>query len=403
MFFTFKRILRKIYYYLMDEVYLEWILLDTIIFFSLLFGKAGYPIGIIFFIPIMYLKYKKVGFKDSIFTFNLLDQYNENYRFLVFGIINIILALTIIQLDIERFHTFVAIIVFRIIFATENIYIQNFILNNTIEDMYSEGELKKISKLSDKKTIESLQFLQLIKEDVKVAVEKKVETEKLKTELITNISHDLKTPLTSIISYTDILSKKETMDDEAKKYIEILGRNSERLMSLITDLIYASKTGAGNVKVEKSFIDFNELVSQIYGDFDASFQKKDLEFVYTSDNEDIKLYTDGNILSRIIQNLVSNTYKYSMPGTKIYADTVSSIDKIYFTIANLSYKKLDLNDFTVDELMEEMVKTEKSRTTEGSGLGLYITRNLVEILGGKFSIEVEADLFKVYLELNRDN
>lgn len=402
MIFNIKRLLRKIAYYVIEEIYLEWIFLDLFIFFGIIFGRIGYLIGFLAFIPIMVLKIYKKGVKESVFTINLLEQRNENYIFLIYGLVNIMVAFSMLNLDARRFHTFVGICVFRLIFAAEDIYVQNYILNETIENLYSEGEVNKISKLSDKKTIESMEFLQLIKEDVKAAVDKKVESEKLKTELITNISHDLKTPLTSIISYTDILSKKNEMDDEAKKYIEILGRNSERLMSLITDLIYASKTGSGNVKVEKSFIDFNELVSQIYGDFDASFQKRDLEFIYSFDNEDLKLYTDGNILSRIIQNLVSNSYKYSMSGTKIYANTKSDLDKVYFTIVNRSEKPLNLEDYSVDEFMKEMFKSEKARTTEGSGLGLYITKNLVEILGGQFKIEIKEDLFQVYLELNRD-
>ena len=402
MIFNIKRIFRKLYYYAFDETYLEWILLDFLIFFSLLLGRFGYLIGALLFIPIMILKILKKGIKESVFTLNILEQYSENNIFLIYCIVNITATLGIIQLDVQKFHTFVAVCVFRLIFAAENIYIQNYILNDAIESLYLEGEVKNISELSDRKTIESVHFLQLMKENVKEAADKKVESEKLKTELITNISHDLKTPLTSIINYTDILSKKGEMDSEAKKYIEILGRNSERLMSLITDLIYASKTGSGNVKVEKSFIDFNELVSQIYGDFDASFQKRDLEFIYTFDSEEIRLYTDGNILSRIIQNLVSNSYKYSMPGTKIYANSKATEDKVFFSIVNISKNRLDLEDYSISELMEEMFKTEKARTTEGSGLGLYITKNLVEILGGKFNIEVKDNIFHVFLELNRD-
>lgn len=402
MIFNIKRLLRKIYYYIIDQLYLEWLFLDLFIFFGLIFGRWGYILALIVFLPFMVIKFQKKGFKESIFTINLLEKHANEKSFTIYGVINIFMALVVVQLDFLRFYSYLSLWVFRIIFIAENVSVQNYILHEAIEDLYYEGKVNEISDLASKRTKESLDFIKLIKDDAKVAVEKKIESEKLKTELITNISHDLKTPLTSIISYTDILSKKDAMDDEAKKYIEILGRNSERLMSLITDLIYASKTGSGNVKVERSFIDFNELVSQIYGDFDASLQKKDLEFVYSYDNEDIRLYTDGNILSRIIQNLVSNTYKYSMPGTKIYANTKSTSDKIYFNIVNISEKKLDIEDYSVDELMEEMVKSEKSRTTEGSGLGLYITKNLVELLGGKFTIEIEQNLFQVFLELKRD-
>lgn len=402
MLYRLKRIFRIICYYILDDVYLESILLDLLIFFGFIFGRIGYIIASLIFIVFAIVKISKRGLKKSIFTLNLIEQQEENAKFMVYGLLNILLFLLIIQLNTAKFHTFVAICVLRLVMAYENINVQYYIVTDTIEDLYSEGEVKTISKLSDKKTIECLKFIELIKEDIKGAADKKVESERLKTELITNISHDLKTPLTSIINYTDILSKKDSMDSEAKKYIEILGRNSERLMSLITDLIYASKTGSGNVKVEKVFIDFNELVSQIYGDFNASFTKRNLEFIYTADNEEIKLYTDGNILSRIIQNLVSNTYKYSKEGTRIYAQTETTDEKLFFKITNTSATKLDMEEYTVSELVEELFKTEKARTTEGSGLGLYITKNLVEILGGKFEIEVKDYQFTVFLELDRD-
>lgn len=293
-------------------------------------------------------------------------------------------------MDYNFFDAFLNLIIFRIIFEGENIYVQNAILNNAIEDLYNFGESFEKSSLADKKTSRTLNMLSSIKEQIRTSINKTMETERLKTELITNISHDLKTPLTSIINYADILSKKTEMDFEAKEYIGVLGRNSERLRSLIIDLIYASKTGSGAIKVEKVFIDFNELVSQIYGDFDELLNKKELEFLYDYGNEEINLYTDPGIVSRIVQNLISNAYKYSKPGTKILGCTKIEERYIHFEMKNETDIPIKENE---NDLLNELVKSEKARTTEGSGLGLYITKNLAEILGGEFHIAVKDNTF----------
>lgn len=400
--YSLKRLFRRVYYNFSSEIYIEWMILDFLIFSVFFFGNSGYKIVFFLSIPYIIFKLYRDGLRKSIFTLNLFEQAGENAKFQIYGILNVFFLILIMQFSAERFHTFASICVFRMFFAYENISIQYYILLNMTRDLYVEGNVKEISKLSNNDTIECLKFLKLIKQDVKESADRRVESEKLKTELITNISHDLKTPLTSIINYINILSMKETMDDEARAYIEILGRNSTRLMSLIVDLIYASKTGSGDVKVEKSFIDFNELVSQIYSDFYISFEKRGLEFVYESDEENISLYTDGNLLSRIIQNLVSNSYKYSRRGSKIYASTKYFDDYIVFSIVNVTEDEIDINNYNIDELMEEMFKFEKSRTTEGSGLGLYITKNLVEILGGEFDIELEPYEFRVNLKLYID-
>lgn len=187
------------------------------------------------------------------------------------------------------------------------------------------------------------------------------------------------------------------MDEEAKAYINILGRNSQRMKDLIVDMLEASKAASRNVKVEKNFIEFNELFLQIYGDFDDQFVKKSLELKYNSDEENIYMYTDGNILSRIMQNLLSNINKYAREGTNVEVD-VKSKEDLTIKISNISNRKFDERDVILDDAF---VKIDKSRNTDGSGLGLYITKNLVELLGGKFNIHLKDDIFTAEVTIKK--
>ena len=289
--------------------------------------------------------------------------------------------------------------VLRLMLMGEDEVVQNRILRAAIAETQSYVDITAFSPMMKESTYEALMDLTRIKDSMYQAARAQVKSQKMKTELITNISHDLKTPLTSIINYADILSKKDVMDDEAKNYIHILGRNSERLKSMIINLIEASKTGSGNVTLEPVIIDFNELVSQIYGDVAADYESRNLNFVYTSDAEDIPIYTDGNVLSRVIQNLFSNCYKYAKENTTVTANTSVVGEKIYFNMKNLSKNKI--NQSTA-ELSNQFIRGDKSRTTEGSGLGLYIAKNLVEILGGEFRMIIDGDYFQVFIELPKE-
>ncbi|MCD1147256.1 HAMP domain-containing histidine kinase [Peptoniphilus sp. KCTC 25270] len=289
-----------------------------------------------------------------------------------------------------------AVPILRLLFLGEDVVIQNRILRAAIKETQSYEALTGFSPMVKISTYESLMDLTRIKDQMYRSAQESVQSQKMKTELITNISHDLKTPLTSIINYADILSKKDVMDQEAQNYIRILGRNSERLKSLIVDLIDASKTGTGNVNLEPVFIDFHELINQIYADFDNEYEKKGLDFVYEYTEEYIPIYTDGNVLSRVIQNLFSNVNKYSMENTKVYGRTHLSGDRIFFSLRNISEKEITISS---EELQTQFTRGELSRTTEGSGLGLYIAKNLVEILQGEFRIIVDGNYFQVFVEL----
>lgn len=285
----------------------------------------------------------------------------------------------------------------RAIFEIESFAIQDRIIREGFESIREGRGLGEISHLARPETVRNLKGLVLFDKTFEESLREKIENERIKTEFITNITHDIKTPLTSIINYTDILAKKEEMDEEAKAYIKILGRNSQRMKDLIVDMLEASKAASRNVKVEKNFIEFNELFLQIYGDFDDQFVKKSLELKYNSDEENIYMYTDGNILSRIVQNLLSNINKYAREGTNVEVD-VTSKDDLTIKISNISNRKFDEKDVILEDAF---VKFDKSRNTNGSGLGLYITKNLVELLGGKFNIHLKDDIFTAEVTIKK--
>ena len=251
---------------------------------------------------------------------------------------------------------------------------------------------------------EYLDKITVLMEDFKVRdrlrLEENFRSERFKVDLITNISHDLKTPLTSIINYADLLSKKEVFDDEAKNFVAILKRNSTRLKDLIVDLVFASKTSTGNLSIEKSLVELNEMILQIYGDYDSLFEKRDLEFSYKSASDEILIYTDVNLFVRIVENLFSNAAKHARPGTRVLAGVIERESTIEFYVKNIVDEKLNMNS---DELFEELLKADRSRHSEGSGLGLNIVKNLAELLGGEVKVSIHGQWFEVHVLLLRDS
>lgn len=403
------------------ETYVECIGLDVffITFISLLFLEIFFGIffhtyldmtestilimGISFFITSLALIFKIFSRSHTrkIFTFYLVREFNRERIYVLFFLVNLSFSLLVLVFltGMPALFGIFVVPVMRVLIMGEDIVVQNRILRAAIKETQTYENLTVFSPMVKQSTYEALMDLTRIKDQMYRSAQASVQSQQMKTELITNISHDLKTPLTSIINYADILSKKTVMDEEAKHYINVLGRNSERLKGLIIDLIEASKTGSGNVNLEPVIIDFNELISQIYADFDSDYQKKGLEFVYETAQEDIPIYTDGNVLSRVIQNIFSNTYKYSLENTRVYARTHLTESRIYFNLKNISKNKLNIS---VDQLQNQFIRGEKSRTTEGSGLGLYIAKNLVEILEGEFRIVIDGDYFQVFIELPKE-
>lgn len=225
------------------------------------------------------------------------------------------------------------------------------------------------------------------------AIEENLKSERLKTELITNVSHDIKTPLTSIINYVDLLKKEEIQDKKAKEYISILDQKSQRLKKLIEDLVEASKVSSGNVKLNIENIKIKELINQTIGEFKDKLEEKRLTVETKMPEEDLVIKADSRYIYRIIDNLFSNITKYALDGSRVYIDIENNKkSEIKISIKNISKEKLNISS---DELMQRFVRGDKSRYTEGSGLGLSIAQSLTELQGGKFDIIIDGDLFKV--------
>lgn len=352
--------------------------------------KTTYTSVLIPFVMVIIIRGAYGNFKKISFVKLLLEDA---------GFLSALLAFINVVLIIFGFlyENIFYLLLVRAIFEIESFAIQDRIIREGFESIREGRGLGEISDLARPETVRNLNGLVLFDKTFEESLREKIENERIKTEFITNITHDIKTPLTSIINYTDILAKKEEMDEEAKAYIKILGRNSQRMKDLIVDMLEASKAASRNVKVEKNFIEFNELFLQIYGDFDDQFVKKSLELKYNSDEENIYMYTDGNILSRIVQNLLSNINKYAREGTNVEVDVTSKED-LTIKISNISNRKFDEKDVILEDAF---VKFDKSRNTNGSGLGLYITKNLVELLGGKFNIHLKDDIFTAEVTIKK--
>ncbi len=227
------------------------------------------------------------------------------------------------------------------------------------------------------------------------AVQEGVKSERLKTELITNVSHDIKTPLTSIINYVDLIKRENIKNEKVKEYIKVLEAKSNRLKRLTEDLVEASKASSGNVKLNLEKLNFGELINQTTGEFEDKFKQKKLELITNMPKEDIYIEADSRYMYRIIENVFSNVAKYALKGSRVYIDVIKNENKVITSIKNISAEKLNISE---EELMQRFVRGDKSRTTEGSGLGLSISKSLAELLHGSFNIHIDGDLFKVELE-----
>ena len=230
-----------------------------------------------------------------------------------------------------------------------------------------------------------------------VAAQNQLKSERMKTELITNVSHDIKTPLTSIINYVDLLEKPHT-EEEQKAYVEVLSRQSQRLKKLIDDLMEMSKASTGNIQVEIGEIDAVEAVTQALGEFADKLTAAGLTPVFHQSEENIMLLADGRLLWRAMSNVLSNAVKYALPGTRLYVDVSATQDKAIISFKNISGAQLNIS---AEELMERFVRGDCSRNTEGSGLGLNIAKSLMELQKGQLQLLVDGDLFKVTLVFPR--
>lgn len=232
-----------------------------------------------------------------------------------------------------------------------------------------------------------------------LAVEKEMKSERMKTELITNVSHDIKTPITSIINYVDLLN--ETQDeDKQKEYLTVLNRQSLRLKALVEDLIEASKLSTGNITLETSLLDLNVLLGQLTAEFEDKFKEKNLEIILDQKQETLMTQADGKMLSRLFDNVLMNAYQYSLENTRVYITLEKKGFYNIITVKNISKDPLNLDS---ESLMERFVRADSSRNTEGSGLGLSIAKSIATLHGGEFNLDVDGDLFKVSIYLKREN
>ena len=213
----------------------------------------------------------------------------------------------------------------------------------------------------------------------------------MKTELITNVSHDIKTPLTSVINYVDLL-KREGLDSEsAPEYLEVLERQTGKLKRLTDDLVEASKASAGNVAVNREELDLKVLLSQAVGEYEERMNANGLVLLLETPQEEMKVRTDGRLMWRVFDNLMNNICKYSQPNTRVYVTALENGGKKQVVFRNISREQLNISP---EELNERFVRGDRSRNTEGSGLGLSIAKSLTEVQGGALDIQIDGDLFK---------
>lgn len=231
-----------------------------------------------------------------------------------------------------------------------------------------------------------------IGEGFNCAVENSMRNERLKTDLITNVSHDIKTPLTSIINYVDILKREKFENPKIQGYLEILEKKAQRLKHLTEDVVEASKISSGNISLEFMRINLVEMINQTSGEFVEKFEQRNLKEVLNLPEEPALVRVDGRRMWRVLENIYNNAAKYALEGTRIYADLAVTEDLVEFSLKNISEQPLNIK---ADELTERFIRGDISRSTEGSGLGLSIAKNLTELQGGEFQLYLDGDLFKV--------
>lgn len=312
-----------------------------------------------------------------------------------FGIADFVLMFTMFKFVNLLWCLFVLII-----YAYEFIYVGRKLLN--IQEIkkgaqkIASGELEYKIDTSQMSGVfkEFAEDINNIGNGLNAAVDKSIRSERMKTDLITNVSHDIKTPLTSIINYVDLLKRENITEEPIREYIEVLDMKSQRLKALTEDLVEASRASSGNIHLEKHHINFVELVSQIYGTYQEKFESKGLKAVIRNEQPEIMIYADGRRIYRVLDNLFNNAYKYSMEASRVYIDMYIQENKALFVMKNISCAPLNISP---EELTQRFVRGDESRTTEGSGLGLSIARSLTELHGGTFEIYLDGDLFKVTL------
>lgn len=346
------------------------------------------------------------AFKASIREFSKVDKFDNkeiNNAKMKFTLVYLVLCIVVFILFLFFAGMFAAspeaILIPMIIFAG---FIYFIILKNINQVARINREASEIVGGNYKKKIEKTGGLydgivdnfNNIGSNLDNAIEEAVKSERLKTELITNVSHDLKTPLTSILNYSDLLSKEDNSQEEAREYAKIINEKSNKLRVLIEDLFEVSKATSNNIELDRQELDFNSLVAQSIGEWEDKIKENNIEIISNLPEEKVMLNLDGQKFSRVLDNLFSNISKYALENSRVYVD-LRDEGGVKLTIKNISKYPLNIS---AEELMERFTRGEKSRTTSGSGLGLSIASSFVRAHGASFDIDIDGDLFKVTIE-----
>ena len=346
---------------------------------------------------------------------------NITYKVFIYFALYIIAGLSIFILFRDSFLTLLgefALFCFAV-YKVIKIVKQYNQIENKLKEMY-EGNNQNPLVVSEFMPAfqNTVKYINDISNGFENAIQDRIKSERLKAELITNVSHDIKTPLTSIINYVDLLKEIKIEDEKAKEYIGILDNKSQRLKKLTEDLVEASKVSTGNISLNLEKINIVELIKQASGEFEDKFKKRKLETIINSSESEINIKADSRYMYRIIENLFSNIAKYALENSRVYVDIrttntekdtgtnwqiikwdkkeepVHSSKQVKIEVKNISKDKLNIS---AEELMQRFVRGDKSRTTEGSGLGISIAQNLTELQNGEFHLKLDGDLFKVEL------
>ncbi len=320
--------------------------------------------------------------------------------FIAFGILNIIgFGLSI---NNEPIGFFILIAIWVYAFAKMHQWLVRYIeIKNAINEIYMGNTEVHLDEKRYKGSLNSMAIqVNDIAGGLSNAIQEKLKSERLKTELITNVSHDIKTPLTSIINYVDLLKKEKMPNEQAEEYLNILDNKSQRLKRLTEDLVEASKASSGNIKLNIEKLNVNELLKQVSGEFEDKFKSRNLEEVMSLPEKNVYINADSRYMYRILENMYSNISKYAMDNTRVYIDVIPNNNRITIQMKNISKEKLNIS---TEELMQRFVRGDSARNTEGSGLGLSIATSLTTLQGGTFNIYLDGDLYKVIIEFDMIN
>ena len=330
--------------------------------------------------------------------------------FILYTLVNIciyVALLTIYFAEKTLTDRFIMILLFLFLIIF-NFVVYHFIYKKSMEFDRLEYAVKSMAigdinyKLEETdfsgKEIITAKSLNSIGQGLEKAISNQVKSERLKADLITNVSHDLKTPLTSIINYVDLIKREEIQNKKVAEYVDVLERKSRHLKNLTEDLLEASKLSSGNVSVEMNNIDIVEMIMQMNGEFEEKYAQNNLTLVPDLPKEAVMVNADVRHLWRILDNIYTNACKYAKRDTRVYVSIKSEEDMAVFIMKNISEYPLNINS---DELTERFVRGDISRSTEGSGLGLSIAKSLADLQKAVFDIQIDGDLFKIIIKLHK--